>query len=95
MKIELSKHARQKIAERRINIETLEKVLEEAELLFFDIDTKALIAAAKVEIENVATNLVVIYTKERDLIKVITTYPCKDIDKEIKRKEGTRWIRIK
>ncbi len=35
------------------------------------------------------------YVKENDILKVVTIYPCRDINREIKRKEGTRWVKIK
>jgi len=30
-----------------------------------------------------------------DILKVVTIYPSRDIKREIKRKEGTRWVKIK
>jgi len=45
--------------------------------------------------EDIKTNLVVVHRKEGETIKVITVYPCKDIEKEIRKKEGKRWIRIR
>ena len=53
-----------------------------------------MINITKVEIENVSTNLVVVYTQE-EVIKVKTVYPCKNIKKEIRKKEARRWVKIK
>lgn len=95
MKIVLSKHAKNKINERKIGSSMIEGVVRKPSLLFYDLLSKTIVAIARVEIEEVSTNLLVVYTKENDVIRVITTYPCKDIDKEIKRKEGSRWVKIK
>ncbi|GAH90121.1 unnamed protein product [marine sediment metagenome] len=54
-----------------------------------------MIAIAKVEITGISTNLIIPYVKENDILKVVTIYPCRDIKREIKRKEGTRWVKIK
>ena len=94
MKITFSKHALQKIKERKIKIKIIEKVLTNSEILFYDLTDKTLIAVAKVKIDNTQTNLVVVFIKEMNEIKIVTTYPCKDINKEISRKEGKRWVRI-
>ena len=53
-----------------------------------------MVAIAKVKINKTETNVVVIFTKREDERYVVTAYPCKDIDKEIKNKEGKRWVRI-
>ena len=94
MKINFSKHAMLKIQERKINKEKVEDVLKKYDLLFYDISNKAFVAISKIKIEGIETNLVVVFNKKEGEITVITVYPCKNIDKEIKRKEGKRWIRI-
>ena len=95
MKIIFSKHADMKIRERKIRIENIEKTLQEPDFIFYDIRTRSLINIAKIKIENVFTNLVVVYTKQENTIKIITVYPCKDIEREIKKKEMKRWVKIK
>ena len=94
MKITFSKHALQKIKERKIGIEMIEEVLSNPEFLFYDLIEKTLVAVAKVKIDDIKTNLVVVFIKKGEEIKIVTTYPCKNIDKEIKRKEGIRWVRM-
>jgi predicted aspartyl protease len=94
MKIILSKHAQFKFRERKIEIKMIEKVLESYEYLFYDLIAKTMVAAGKIKIDDTETNLVVIFTKRKDEIYIVTAYPVKNIDKEIKNKEGKRWIRI-
>ncbi|MCD6489916.1 MAG: DUF4258 domain-containing protein [Thermodesulfobacterium sp.] len=94
MKITFSKHASQKIKERKIKVEMIKKVLNDPEFLFYDLIERILVAVAKVKINDIQTNLVVIFTKKGEEIKIVTTYPCKNIDKEIKRKEGIKWVRM-
>ncbi|MDY6895086.1 MAG: DUF4258 domain-containing protein [Thermotogota bacterium] len=94
MKLILTKHASQKIIERQINLETLEEALNNHEYLFYDLQEKTLIAISRIKINNIQTNLVVVFTQEKDGIKIITTYPCRNIDKEINKKENIRWVRI-
>lgn len=63
-------------------------------MIFYDFINRTFIAIAKIKIKASETHLVLIYTKEEDVIKVVTVYPCKNIEKEIRNKEGHRWIRI-
>jgi len=95
MKLIFSKHAEMKIKERKIIKEDIEKVLKEPDFVFYDLFTRGLINIGKVQVEGTSTNLVVVYTKQKDAVKVITAYPCTDIVKEIKKKEVRRWIRIR
>lgn len=95
MRLKFSKHAEYKIKERRIRVEDIEKVLKDADFIFYDIDSKVFVSIGKIEVKQVKTNLVVLHKKENDTIKIITAYPCKNIEKEIKRKEGSKWLRIK
>jgi len=94
MKITFSKHALQKIKERKIRVEMIKEALCNPEFLFYDLMEKTLVAVAKVKIDNIQTNLVVVFTKKGEEIKIVTTYPCRNINKEIKRKEGIRWVRM-
>ena len=95
MKLRLSKHAKQKIDERKVRVEDIKEVVKDAEIVFYDIDSKAFVSIGKIVFEGVETNLVVVYKKEKEAIKIITVYPCRDIEKETKRKEVKRWIRIR
>ncbi len=77
MKITFSKHALQKIKERKIRVEMIEEVLSNSESLFYDLIEKTMVAVAKVKIDDIQTNFVVVFTKKGEEIKIVTTYPCK------------------
>lgn len=94
MKIQYSKHAFTKISERKIQENLIEEVLTNPELTFYDILNRTLVSISAVKIQDFETNLGVIYTKSEESIKIVTVYPCKNIDKEIKAKEGHGWIKI-
>jgi hypothetical protein len=94
MKITLSKHAQFKFQERKIDTKMIENILEKYEYLFYDLIAKTIVVIGKIKIDEEETNLVVIFNKREDEIYIVTAYPVKDIDKEIKNKEGKRWIRI-
>jgi len=64
MKITFSKHALQKIKERKIRIEMIEEVLSNSESLFYDLIEKTIVAVAKVKIDDIQTNFVVVFTKK-------------------------------
>ncbi len=93
--ITYSKHAQKKLEERELNQAIVEKVLKEPDFVFYDLISKTMIAIAEVEIAGIHTNLVIAYVKENDILKVVRIYPCRSIDREIERKEGVRWARIK
>jgi hypothetical protein len=44
---------------------------------------------------GVETNLIVPFVKEGRTKKIITAYPCKRLEKELKNKEDIRWVRIR
>ena len=90
-----SKHAQLKIHERRIDKDLLVKVIEKPEFLFYDLFYKSMIGIGKVVIQGNDTYLVIPFIKEGASTKVITVYTCKEIQKEIDKKEGKRWIRVK
>jgi hypothetical protein len=94
LKIQYSKHALAKIEERKIDKTLIERVLINAELTFYDIVNRTFVGISKVKIQEFETNLVVVYTKSEENFKIVTVYPCKNIEKEIKAKEKNRWIRI-
>lgn len=89
MKISYSKDAINKINERKIDKEWIEKILQNPEMIFYDFVNRTFIATSKIKIKENETHLVLIYTKEEDVIKVVTVYPCKNIGKEIRNKGDT------
>jgi hypothetical protein len=90
-----SKHALLKIKERKIEKELVKKVIQEPEFLFYDIMGKCMIAISKVIIAGTETHLVVPFERESGEVKVVTAYPCRNLKKEIRRKEGKKWVRVR
>lgn len=64
----------------------MEKVLTESNINFYDIVNRPFITISEVKLREFETNLVVVYTKDNDSTKVITVYPCKNLEKELKRR---------
>ncbi|MEM7820555.1 MAG: hypothetical protein QW761_03080 [Candidatus Aenigmatarchaeota archaeon] len=95
MLVKLSRHAHLKIEERKINKKLIEEVVRKPDLLFYDIFSKSMVAMGKVKILNVETYLVIPFVEEGEFAKVITVYPCRNVQKEISKKEGKRWVRVK
>lgn len=95
MKIIFSKHARKKIREREIGRDLLVKILQKPDLLNYDLFSKTFIAVGEINImRGLKTNLIISFIKEDKTFKIITSYPCKNLKKELKNKEGIRWVRI-
>jgi len=95
IKIIFSKHAKNKISERKLSESFLKEIIRNPDMIFYDIISKVFIAIRNTELSNVKTNLVVCFTKEKNIIKIVTAYPCKKIEKEIRKKEAKRWVRVK
>ncbi len=56
--------------------------------VFYDLLSRAFVAVSEVGVEGVKTNLVVVYVRGDNVIRVVTVYPCRRIDREIERKGG-------
>jgi uncharacterized DUF497 family protein len=93
--IRFSKHARKKLQERKVAVEMVKRIITSPDVILYDVVTKAMIAIAEVKIADLSTHFIVSFTIEDDNIKVITMYPCKNINRELKRKVGIRWVRVK
>lgn len=90
-----SKHALLKIKERKIGKELIEKVILEPDFLFYDITSRCMVAIGKVTMAGTETNLIVPFEKESDVVKIVTAYPCRNLKKEMRRKEGKKWVRVR
>lgn len=95
MKIRLSQHAQNKIAERKLEVHIIKKILASPDFIYYDLISKSMVAIGKAKLDEIETNIIIPFVKERDTFKIITIYPCKELDREIKKKEGIRWVRIK
>jgi hypothetical protein len=95
VEIILSKHAKLKTTEREIEFLSLKKIFKHPDYVYFDLLSKTFVAVGKITISGIETNLIVPFVKEGKKIKIVTVYPCKYLRKELKSKEGKRWVRIK
>lgn len=95
MEIEYSRHAKLKLKERGIRTAETEKTIATPDFLYYDLASRTMVAIRKVKIGGAETNLVVPFIKQGNSVKIVTVYPCRDIEKELKKKEGARWVRIK
>ncbi|MEW5945584.1 MAG: DUF4258 domain-containing protein [bacterium] len=95
MKIEYSKHAKLKLRERGIGTSDIEKTVAIPDCVYYDLASRTMVAIRKVKIGGVETNLVVPFIKTENTVKIVTVYPCRGLEKELKKKEGARWVRIK
>lgn len=95
MTVEYSKHAKLKLRERGIGKSEIEKTIETPDYVFFDLDARTMVAIRKVEIGGEETSLVVPFIKTKNAVKIVTVYPFRNLEKELKNKEGARWVRIK
>ncbi len=90
-----SKHALLKIKERKIDKNLIKNVIKEPYSLYYDIISRCMVAIGNVKMAGVKTHLVVPYVKKSNDVKVVTVYPCRNINKEIGNKEAKRWVRVK
>lgn len=93
--MEYSKHAKLKLKERGIRVSEIEKTVKVPDYVYYDLASRTMVAIRKVKIGGVETNLVVPFIKMENTVKIVTVYSCRDLEKELKKKEGARWVRIK
>ena len=58
--------------------------------MYYDLTSKTMVAIRKFKIGGLETSLVVPFIKTGDAAKIVTVYPCRDLEKELKKKEGAR-----
>ncbi len=92
----MSKHARRKLEERMLSLDVVRNVVANPKFVFYDLLSRAFVAVSEVGVESVRISLVVVYVRKDNVIRVVTVYPCRRIDREIDRKVGVgRWVRVK
>jgi hypothetical protein len=91
LNIEPSEHAFEKIKLRNVNIDNIRETISEPMLLFEDIESAARVALRKFADKH----LVVIYTADESVARIITAYNSSDVDRLIRKKvERKAWIKI-
>lgn len=90
-----SKHAREKMKERGIGIEDLRRVFESPMFRFYDVVSRAEVIMGECTLYNIKIFLTVIFRRRDDSLHIITVYPVRDVEEEVRRKvKSGRWIQI-
>jgi uncharacterized DUF497 family protein len=91
--LRFTRHAREKIAVRGINLEMIQEVLRDPQHRFYDTLRSSEVSASRVKIGRVAVTLVVVYTRRDNEHHLITVYPTKHFKEEATGKvKSGRWI---
>ena len=93
MKIEYSKHIKNRLKLRRIEHELPKKVFEQAEERYYDKETGHLIAVMEVDLYDKNREVMVAYIIQEDCVKLLTIHPLKEGQKENRINAG-RWSEI-
>lgn len=95
MKITLTRHARAKLRERASPLDMVRRVVEAPTHRFYDVISGAEVSIGEVEFHGRRIVLAVVFIRRGKRIRVVTTYPCKRMLEEIKRKKKLgRWIEL-
>ena len=94
-KLSLSKHAREKLRQRRIPLEELERVLENPQYRFYDVTSRSEVAIGEASLYGMQLSLAIIYRRRNGKPHIVTAYPVREVEEEIERKvKDGRWIII-
>jgi hypothetical protein len=94
--LRFTKHAKEKLGLRQIDLKTVEEVLSYPQHRFYDTLRGSEVVAKRVMFMGEAVTIVVIYTKGDDEYKIITVYPSKRFEEEAHKKvKSGRWLEIK
>ena len=94
--LHFTKHAREKMNVRRINIRTIEEVLNRPEHRFYDTLRNSEVLARRVMLRDEVITMVVAFTRRNGDYTIITVYPSKQFEEEVDRKvKSGRWVIIK
>ena len=94
--LHFTKHAREKMNVRRINIRTIEEVLNRPGHRFYDTLRNSEVLARRVMLRDEVITMVVALTRRNGDYTIITVYPSKLFDEEVDRKvKSGRWVIIK
>ena len=94
IKLRLSKHAQDKLPFSGINEDMIKEVLDKPQHEFYDIAKGVDVAIKELKFHGEEIGLVVIFTREDNTRFIVTTYPAREYNLEIRRKvKSGRWIR--
>lgn len=95
VKLRLSEHAEEKVRIRKITLEAIRDVLRSPSHRFYDIINYTEVAVKEVDLYGERIGLVVVFTRENDVYRIVTLYPSRQFMEEIRRKVKLgRWISI-
>ena len=90
VKIELTKHAEEKIRARAVDINDILQIISRPNMLFHDVESDALVAIGIIG----QRTLVIVFTRRNDIVRIVTVYYSSSIDKLIRRKvDRGVWVR--
>ena len=93
MPVRFSKHAREKLEIRKLDVRMIQEVLDDPEWRFYDTLRGSKVAAKSVKMSDRQIVLAVVYVARGDEYHVITVYPSKTFDQEAGRKvKSGRWV---
>jgi hypothetical protein len=96
MRLLYSKHAIEKIRARRISRAEIERTVERPHHKFFDLYSDANVVVREVSGPGGKFGLVVVFSFGREGVWVITVYPVRDFQEEMRRKVNSgRWIPVR
>jgi len=93
MQIIYSRHIENRLRLRQIEYDLPKRIIEEAKENYYDNETGHSIATMKTEINNKIKEVIVAYTVEGEILKLLTIHSLKKGQKENRIKSG-RWRKI-
>lgn len=95
MEIVFTGHASQKINLYQIIEEEIKQIVKTTTPSYFDIQKDTLIILGSITLPVGPRKAVIVVMDDMSQRKIVTVYPCSDLDKEISKKIATkRWITI-
>jgi hypothetical protein len=93
MQIEYSNHLESRLSLRRMNYDLPKRIFEESNERYIDGETGYFVAIMSVELYNKSRDVMIAYTVEEDIARLLTIHPLKEGQKENRVKSG-RWRKI-
>ncbi len=93
MRLLYSVHAEEKVRTRKLSRSQIRLVLERPHHKFYDVASNANIAIKEVGLQTGRVWLVVVFIVTKKGTRIVTVYPVKDLQSEMRRKVNSgRWI---
>ncbi|MDJ0269487.1 MAG: DUF4258 domain-containing protein [Aigarchaeota archaeon] len=90
VRIELTRHAEEKIRVRRVDMNDVLQIISRPNMLFRDVESDTLVAIGIIG----QRMLVIVFTRRDDMVRIVTVYYSSSVDKLIRRKvDRGVWVR--